>query len=205
MNQAVNFETLIKRCDIDKAFQKMDKQYFIAANPQVGRVVISLIAVWGAEERQTELKKIYIKHETEMDQVVKRITRLLAKHPKAKVLINRNGTGNILAELLHIKAIPFKAIQWGSRCFSNKDRKDYVDRRAQAYVCLSRAIHQGRFKFKTEDHKELIIEQLISIPYEFDGSGRFRIFSKSKIKELGLPLPDISETLAYVFLEGVNV
>lgn len=201
MNQAVNFETLIKRCDIDKAFQKMDKQYFIAANPQVGRVVISLIAVWGVEERHAELKKIYIKHEAEMDQVVKRIARLLAKHPKAKVLINSNGVGNILAELLHIKAIPFKAIQWGRRYFS----KDYVDSRAQAYVCLSRAIHQGRFKFKTEDHKELIIEQLISIPYEFDGSGRFRIFSKSKIKELGLPLPDISETLAYIFLEGINV
>lgn len=205
MNQAANFETLITGCCIDKAYQEMNKQYFIAVNPQDGRVVISLIAAWKTEEKHAELKKIYITHETEMDQAVERIARLLVKHPTAKVLINRNGTGNILAEFLEIKKIHFKAIQWGGSCFLEKNSKAYVNKRTQAYVCLSRAFTAGRFSFKTEKHKDLIIDQLSNIPYDFDDSGRFSVFSKQKIKELGLPMLDISETFAYVFLENIAV
>ena len=140
-----------------------------------------------------------------MDQVVKWIARLLVKHPKAKVLINSNGSGKILAEFLCIKEIPFKAIQWGGSCFSASARKTYANRRAQAYDGLSHAFADGCFSINTEKYKERVIEQLSSIPYDLDDSGRLNIFSKQKIQELGLPMPDISETLAYVFLEGINV
>lgn len=205
MNQFINHKLLIKPDGINMAYQKLEKQYFIAVNPQYGRVVVSLIAAWETEEKHAELKKIYITHEAEMDQAVERIARLLVKHPAAKVLINSNGKENILAEFLEIKEIPFKEIQWGGTCFLEKNHKLYVNKRAQAYVCLSRAIQQGRFKFKTKDHKELIIEQLSSIFSVLDEKQRFKVLSVDDMRKSSMPMPDISDTLAYVFLESIAV
>lgn len=162
-------------------------------------------AQWGVSARRAELVKIALcKNNDNIHELTAVINDCLVEYPNATILLDANGAGTGLAQHLKSINIYFKPIHWGSQCFSNKNRKEYVNKRAQAYVCLSRAIQQGRFKIRTMYLKGKTTEQLTRIPYTFDDQARFKILSKDEMKRKGITSPDIVDTFAFIFLEGTN-
>lgn len=162
-------------------------------------------AQWGPTARRAELTRIPLcKNNDNIHELTAVINDCLVEYPNATILLDANGAGTGLAQHLKSIGVYFKPIHWGSACFSNKNRKEYVNKRAQAYVCLSRAIQQGRFKIRTMYLKGKVTEQLTRIPYTFDDQARFKILSKEEMKRKGITSPDLVDTFAFIFLEGTN-
>lgn len=162
-------------------------------------------AQWGRQARRAELVRIPLcKNNDDIHELTAVIEECLIEYSNATVLLDSNGAGAGLAQNLKSLGIYFKPMHWGGQCFSNKNRKEYVNKRAQAYVCLSRAINQGRFKVKTIYIKGKVVEQLTRIPYTFDEQARFKILSKEEMRRKGITSPDIVDTFAFIFLEGTQ-
>lgn len=162
-------------------------------------------AQWGTQARRAELVRIPLcKNNDDFLELTAVIEECLIEYPNATVLLDSNGAGAGLAQNLRSLGIYFKPMHWGGQCFSNKNRKEYVNKRAQAYVCLSRAIAQGRFKIRTIYIKGKVTEQLTRIPYTFDDQARFKILSKEEMRRKGITSPDVVDTFAFIFLEGTH-
>lgn len=162
-------------------------------------------AQWGPQARRAELVKIPLcKNNDNFLELTGVIQDCLIEYPNATILLDSNGAGAGLAQNLTALGIHFRPIHWGGQCFSNKNRKEYVNKRAQAYVCLSRAIQQGRFKICTYHLKSKVIQQLTRIPYTFDEQARFKILSKEEMRRKGISSPDIVDTFAFIFLDGMG-
>ena len=160
-------------------------------------------AQWGPHARRAELTKIPLcKNNDDIHELTAHIQECLIEYPNATILLDSNGAGAGLAQNLKSLGIFFKPMHWGGQCFSNANRKEYVNKRAQAYVCLSRAIQQGRFKIRTMFLKSKVIQQLTRVPYTFDDQARFKILSKEEMRRKGISSPDIVDTFAFIFLEG---
>lgn len=160
---------------------------------------------WGKTARRAEVVKIPLcKNNDDIHQLTAKIQECLIEYSNATILLDSNGAGAGLAQNLKSLGIFFKPMHWGGQCFSNKNRKEYVNKRAQAYVCLSRAISQGRFKVRTVYLKGKATEQLTRIPYTFDDQARFKILSKKEMSAKGIKSPDIVDTFAFIFLEGTH-
>lgn len=162
-------------------------------------------AQWGESARRADVVRIPLcKNNDDIHELTAVINECLIEYPNATLLVDANGAGAGLAQNLKSLGIYFKPVHWGGQCFSNKDRKEYVNKRAQAYVCLSRAIAQGRFKVRTAYLKSKVTEQLTRIPYTFDDQARFKILSKEEMRRKGITSPDIVDTFAFIFLSGVG-
>ena len=162
-------------------------------------------AQWGASARRAELVKIPLcKNNDNIHELTAVINDCLVEYSNATILLDANGAGTGLAQHLKSVGIYFKPIHWGNGCFSNKNKKEYVNKRAQAYVCLSRAIQQNRFKIRSFYLQGKVKEQLTRIPYTFDEQARFKILSKEDMKRKGITSPDLVDTFAFIFLEGTN-
>lgn len=162
-------------------------------------------AQWGPTARRAELVNIPLcKNNDDVHELTAKIQECLIEYPNATILLDSNGAGAGLAQNLKSLGIFFKPMHWGGQCFSNKNRKEYVNKRAQAYVCLARAIQQGRFKIRTMYLKAKVISQLTRIPYTFDEQARYKILSKEQMRTKGISSPDIVDTFAFIFLEGTN-
>ena len=162
-------------------------------------------AQWGPSARRAELTRIPLcKNNDNIHELTAVINDCLTEYSNATILLDANGAGTGLAQHLKSIGVYFKPIHWGGACFSNKNKKEYVNKRAQAYVCMSRAIQQGRFKIKTYYLQGKVKEQLTRIPYTFDDQARFKILSKEDMKRKGITSPDIADTFAFIFLEGTN-
>ena len=118
-------------------------------------------------------------------------------------MVDDNGAGKGLGQLLKKNGIWYMPVHWGGACFNNDNRKEYVNKRALAYVGLYRAVEQGRFKIKTVKYKVKIQDQIIKIPYTFDEHSRYKILSKDEMKRMGIKSPDLGDVFAFLFLENV--
>lgn len=162
-------------------------------------------AQWGESARRAEIVKIPLcKNNDNVHELTAVINECLVEYPNATLLVDANGAGAGLAQNLKSLGIFFIPIHWGGQCFSNANRKEYVNKRAQAYVCLSRAVAQGRFKIRTAYLRPKVTEQLTRIPYTFDDQARFKILSKEEMRRKGITSPDIVDTFAFIFLAGIS-
>ncbi len=172
--------------------------------------VIILAKVWGnsshgEDARRVDIIKIPLCHElADLRAMEVCIEKYLQQYPCLTILLDTCGEGLILGHLLQSKGIYFKAIHWGSRCFLKKNDRQFVNRRIQAYVSSSRAMTQGRFKVHTKQYKPLVEEQLRQMIFKEDSKGRYQLFTREEMRRRGLICPDISDTFAFLFLEGTN-
>ena len=132
------------------------------------------------------------------------IEESLIRYPNLTILLDANGAGIGLAQNLRSRNIFFREIHWGGECFENANKKLYVNRRAQANVCLGRAIAQNRLKIQTIRHRAKFEEQVTRIPYTFDDRSRYKVLSKEEMRSKGLKSPDMVDTLAFMFMESIN-
>lgn len=160
---------------------------------------------WGETARRAEVVKIPLcKNNDNIHELTAVINECMVEYPNATLLVDANGAGAGLAQNLKSLGLHFLPIHWGGACFSNANKKEYLNKRAQAYVCLSRAISQDRFKVRTAYLKPKVTEQLTRIPYTFDDQARFKILSKEEMKRKGITSPDIVDTFAFIFLAGIG-
>lgn len=132
------------------------------------------------------------------------INECLVTYDNAMVVADTNGVGNELGKMLQQAGIYYKPVKWGGACFNNENKKLYANLRTQAYVCLGRAMKDGRFKMKTRKYANKYQDQMIKIPYSFDDQYRYKLKSKGDMAKEGIKSPDLGDALAFLFLEGVS-
>lgn len=161
-------------------------------------------AQWGDDARRVEVVKIPLcKNNDNIDELFGVISECINEYPNALLVVDDNGAGKGLGQKLKNNGLFYVPVHWGGACFSNDNRKEYVNKRALAYVCLGRAIAKGRFKILTKKYKVKIQDQLTKVPYTFDEHSRYKILSKDEMKRKGIKSPDIGDALAFLFLENV--
>ncbi|MFW1950565.1 Hint domain-containing homing endonuclease [Acinetobacter beijerinckii] len=161
-------------------------------------------AQWGDRARRVEVVDIPLcKNRDDITELFAKINECILKYPNATLVVDDNGAGKGLGQLLKKHGIWFMPVYWGGACFNNDNRKEYVNKRALAYVCLKRAIETGRFKVKTKKFLVKVQEQIIKIPYTFDEHSRYKILSKDEMKRKGIKSPDLGDVFAFLFLENV--
>lgn len=160
---------------------------------------------WGEDARRVEIVDIPLcKNKDSIHELTGIIDECMTRYPNATVVLDDNGAGKGLGQNLKSKGIWYKPVVWGGSCFSQANRSEYFNKRSQANVCLARAIDQGRFKIKTNKYKVKIIEQISRIAYFFDDHSRYKVLSKEDMRKKGIKSPDMADTFAFLFLEGVN-
>lgn len=171
---------------------------------------IGVAKVWGSAQfgensRRAELIDIPLcKNTDEITELFGKINELLLTYPNATLVLDDNGAGKGLGQLLKAHGIYYTAVYWGGACFKNENRKQFFNKRAQAYVCLQRAVKDGRFKILTNKYKAKVKEQLAKLPYTFDENSRYKILTKQEMKKMGIRSPDLGDIFAFLFLENVN-
>ena len=161
-------------------------------------------AQWGERARRVEIIDIPLcKNKDDITELFGVIHECLMNYSNALLVVDDNGTGKGLGQMLTKHGIYYMPVHWGGACFSNDNRKEYVSKRAQAYVCLSRAIAQGRLKMLTKKHWVKLKDQIIHIPYTFDEHSRYKILGKDEMRRIGIKSPDLGDVMAFLFLENV--
>lgn len=188
--------------------------YIISVDVGAGRgrddSVISVSKVWGNKHwgdhaRRVEVVDIPLCNNKDgINTLFGTINECLIRYPNALVVLDDNGAGVGLGQLLKDHGIFYKSVKWGNECFSNENKKDYRNRRSQANVCLARAIAEGRFKMRTNKYKVKIQEQITKMRYHFDENARYIVDSKESLRKKGIRSPDVIDTFAFLFLEGVH-
>ena len=197
---------------LDEKDKHKDYGYFMSVDVGggVGRDDSSIVIakVWGNQHygpraRRVEITRIPLcKNNDNIHELTAIINECMVQFPNITLLLDANGAGAGLAQHLKSIGIYYKPIFWGGQCFSTKARKEYVNKRAQAYVCLSRAVASNRFKIRTMYLKAKAEEQLTRIPYTFDDQARFKILSKEDMRRKGIKSPDLVDTFAFMFMDG---
>lgn len=167
--------------------------------------VVTLAKVWGDADHGERARRVQIvlcEQYKRADALVNDIRVCLADYPNVSVVLDDVGEGQVLAQRLKELGISYKPVMWGGHCFSDDNRKSYVNKRSQANVCLSRAITDSRFKITTSKHQDQIKNQVMQRPFSFDDKARFKMASKTDLQKRGIPSPDIADTFAFLFLEN---
>ena len=178
----------------------------------VGRddTVVSILKVWGEAgwgDRARRVDVVNIPLCTNRDnlhEIAGVINEALLTYSNALIVLDDNGAGRGLGQHLKSLGIYYKPVYWGGACFSNENRLEFVNKRSQAIVSFCRAVKAGRFKILDPYYQIKIEEQLTRIPYGMDENSRWKVLSKDEMKRKGLKSPDIIDTFAFGFLEGVT-
>lgn len=191
-------DEIIKKVYLDPKMKLSDYGHFIIGNSRY----IAVVAVEGNIPASRKSVVLEFKENSAMS--IDDIQQLLSTYPEATLIVNDNGEGKFLGQLLKKNGIWYMPVHWGGNCFSNDNRKEYVNKRAQSYACLSHAVNTHNFKICQPHNKEKVLKDLNSIRYSFDERSRFRIMPVSEMREIGLDVPDIADLFAQVFLENTT-
>ncbi len=198
-------DDMIEKAYLNPEIKLSDYGHFIIANA----AYIAVVAVEGNTPDSRKAVVLEFKENSAIS--IEDIQQLLTTYPEATLIVNDNGEGKILGELLKKNGIYYMPVHLGQNCFSNDNRKKYINKRAQSYFCLSRAVNMHNFKIGQLHNKEKILKEFSSIQYSyfstqysFGEHSRFKIMSLSEMREIGLDAPDIVDLFAYVFLENTT-
>lgn len=168
------------------------------------------LTVKGRLERLVHIEKIPLwSNKADINHMRAVIYDLLAEYDGANLVIDPIGSGAGLCQLLQAEGVFFTEVKWGNSCFKATNQSYYTNKRSQAYVCLAKAIEQGRFSISNKVKQNYAVktqleEQLIKLPYTFDEKGRWKMLSKERMQKMGISSPDIADTLAFLFMERVG-
>lgn len=137
------------------------------------------------------------------------IGNLVGRLSNATLYVDNGGVGHTVAKLLERMGVPVERIDWGKPCFKKEYRERFYNLRACANVRLRDAIRTGRVVLPQgldRQLKEKIIDQGSRLPYHFAEAGglRYVMAKKEDMRSEGIKSPDIWDTFAFAFLEGVT-
>lgn len=132
----------------------------------------------------------------------------ILEYYNATTAIDFGGMGGAFIHNLNDLGLPnIVKVKWGNPCFRKEYRDMFFNLRAQAVVSMARAIQEGRFGINSkvvDKYGSRIITELTRIPYGYDNKARYQIMPKEDMRAKGIPSPDIGDTFAFCFLEGVD-
>lgn len=199
-----------------RAIRKKHTQFGYVCSVDVGGgvgrddSVITIAKVWGSAQYGDYARRVDVidipmcNNRADIHAMTACIEECLLRYPNLTILLDANGAGIGLAQHLRSLGIFFREIHWGGECFENANKKLYVNRRAQANVCLARAVAGGRIKIQTRRYRSKLEEQVTRIPFTFDERSRYKVLSKDEMRRKGLKSPDMIDTLAFIFMESIN-
>jgi hypothetical protein len=122
--------------------------------------------------------------------------------PDAVVYVDAGGVGAPVAKILENKGVNLVRVKWGAKCFKNKNKEMYSNQRAHCTYSAAEAIKKGRFGLADGPWKTKLTTQASRIPYFFDEKAIVHIEPKDKMKEDGIPSPDLFDVICMAMLEG---
>ncbi|WP_010197077.1 Hint domain-containing homing endonuclease [Psychrobacter sp. PAMC 21119] len=164
----------------------------------------------GRDERHTHIVDIPLfSNRADINELKAQIYAAVAEYPGATLVIDPMGAGMGLCQSLKAEGLYFESVHWGGPCFNNSLKLDYFNKRAHAYVTMTRAVDRGIFSISS---KVLRMYQLMQnfetqmsrLPYFFDEKGRWGIMSKKDMLSEGITSPDIADTLAFIYMERIS-
>lgn len=145
----------------------------------------------------------------DINEIKARVMDALNEYPGATLVIDPLGVGTGLCQSLDAESVYFEKVHWGVPCFNNQLKMDYYNKRSHAYVGMAKSVEMGRFSVSAKVQKMYQVktnleEQMTKLPYSFDDKGRWKMMSKDDMKKMGIPSPDIADTFAFAFMEGID-
>lgn len=172
--------------------------------------VISIARVWGYDDfgeyaRRVDIIDIPFHRNTEdFYDITGCLKEQIRKYPNLTIVLDVMGVGTGVKQNLEREGISFIPVNWGNQCFREVDKQIYGNLKAQAFICLQRAIKSGKFKILMPLYRTKIEEQITRLPFSFDEKGRYFVQSKDDMKRQGISSPDIVDTFAFLFLRNVS-
>lgn len=132
----------------------------------------------------------------------------ITSYDNATTAVDFGGMGGAFIHNLNDLGTPnLVKVKWGNPCFRKEYRDMFFNLRAQAIVSMARAIQEKRFgisKKVADRYGSRIITELTRIPYGYDNKARYQIMPKEDMRSKGIPSPDIADSFAFLFMEGVD-
>ncbi|XDZ50236.1 hypothetical protein AB8Q18_08495 [Neisseriaceae bacterium CLB008] len=126
----------------------------------------------------------------------------------ARMLIDSGGNGLELCKALEDEGVDVHRVRWGDPCFKKENKKRFVNLRAQCYVHLRDAMRQKNVRFAYKEMSPALrasfIYQATHLPYFFTEKVQYQMMKKEDMRKQGIKSPDIMDTKAFAFLEGVH-
>lgn len=176
--------------------------------------VMTVAKVYGFGMFGDEARRVYIDEipvlsdRIDFVQFARTVAANAPKYESATVAVDFAGMGVGFVSNLNDLGVPnISKVKWGNPCFRKDYRDIFINLRAQATICLARAIQEKRFgisKAVADKYGGRIINELTRIPYDYDSKARYQIMAKAEMKAMGIPSPDIADTFAFPFLESVS-
>ena len=119
-------------------------------------------------------------------------------YPNITIVIDGDGIGDAVIQYLRLLMeeqdldIPIQSINWGLPCFTKRQRKRFLNRRAMAAIYCRDAIQKGNHQL--ENHPKTI-DQASKLPVYLNEAGQWKVESKENMKKKHqLPSPDRFDT-----------
>lgn len=117
-------------------------------------------------------------------------------HPQAKIVIDANGVGAGVFDNCREAGLPVRS-HYGSA--AAKDKKAYLNARAERYFETQRALAKGKLKIPREMSR--LKKQMTQTLYQYAGKGQLKIESKEEMAARGIPSPDELDALTMAVYE----
>jgi hypothetical protein len=217
---------LLTRSELERAFEPRkiiddDEPYglFLLSDVGLGEYRDMSVAVvakvigsgdFGHEARRVEYIEIPICTNTK-DEVdfAGDLSNLFGRISNATLLVDNGGIGHAVNKLLERDGVPVVRVDWGKPCFKKEYQNRFYNRRACAMVRFRDAVKSGRVVMPQgldRKMREKILLQGSRLPYHFAESGglKYVMEKKEKMREDGIPSPDIIDAMSFVFLEDAT-
>lgn len=120
------------------------------------------------------------------------------QYPNISIAVDGDGVGADTATILEEAGRQVQRIRWGQSCFSQEDKKRFLNKRAFANIMARDAVKSGRLRL---DKHEKTMDQASRLPCRLDEMGRWCMMKKETMrKEKGLPSPDRWDTYCFGFM-----
>ena len=116
-------------------------------------------------------------------------------YPGIVIALDGGGIGAATADHLEELGRQVERIHWGLPCFSDDDKKRFINLRAAANIWARDAVLQGRMKLPPG---VTVIDQASRVPIEINEKSQYCVMSKKLMKKEGIPSPDVWDCCCFV-------
>ena len=159
----------------------------------------------GRDARRVEVVEVPIYTNTRnLQDFTGDLVNLAAQYENITIAVDAGGLGVSVCQSLENNYGEIVRVKWGSPCFTNENRERYVNKRSQAIVAASRAAKEGRLGIGQGRYVKDLLDQMSRVPYHYDEKARYQVEKKEKMREEGIPSPDLWDAICFAFMEGMN-
>ncbi|MFH1984794.1 MAG: protein PacB [Pseudomonadota bacterium] len=149
------------------------------------------------EQRRVEIVEEYACSSKNEKEFARMIYQRIQSLPQVTIAIDGDGAGRTVILELEELGVMIEPIHWGLPPHTKTDQKRYFNQRAYASVKVREAVFEERMKVAPG---KTIVEQGSKIPYDLDDKGRYRIWTKERMRSHGIKSPDRFDAHAFFFL-----